>query len=72
LKVKDGNDGVIIGVSSLEQLDQNLKDCEKGPLPEEVLEALNKAWRVTQPDTPNYWHLDLKYTYDTRKALFGV
>jgi aflatoxin B1 aldehyde reductase len=72
LNIKDGNDGVIIGVSSLEQLDENLKDCEKGPLPEEVLQALDKAWRVSQPDTPNYWHLDLKYTYNTRKALFGV
>ncbi|KAK0108405.1 hypothetical protein ONS95_003213 [Cadophora gregata] len=71
LNVKDGNDGVIIGVSSLAQLDQNLKDCEKGPLPEEVLQALDKAWKVSQPDTPNYWHLDLKYTYDTRKALLG-
>ena len=46
LNVKDGNDGVIIGVSSLAQLDQNLKDCEKGPLPEEVLQALDKAWKV--------------------------
>lgn len=88
LNIKDGNDGVIIGVSNIDQLDQNLKDCEKGPLPEEVLQALvcllkvslkiellpltlskDKAWKVSQRDTPNYWHLDLKYTYDTRKAL---
>ncbi|CZS92236.1 related to aflatoxin B1-aldehyde reductase GliO-like [Rhynchosporium graminicola] len=72
LNVKDGTDGVIIGVSSLDQLDQNLKDCEKGPLPEEVLQALDKAWKISQPDTPNYWHLDLKYTYDTRKALLAL
>lgn len=72
LNVKDGNDGVIIGVSSIEQLDQNLKGCEKGPLPEEVLKALDDAWLISKPDTPNYWHLDLKYTYDTRKALFEV
>jgi len=71
LNIKDGNDGVIIGVSSLSQLDGNLKDVEKGPLPQEVLDALDKAWLVSKPDTPNYWHLDLKYTYDTRKALFG-
>lgn len=69
LNITDGSDGVIIGVSSLDQLDQNLKDCEKGPLPEEVLQALDQAWKVSQVDTPNYWHLDLKYTYDTRKAL---
>lgn len=71
LNITDGNDGVIIGVSNIDQLDQNLKDCEKGPLPQEVLDALDEAWKVSLPDTPNYWHLDLKYTYDTRKALFG-
>ena len=71
LNIKDGNDGVIIGVSSIAQLETNLKDCEKGPLPQEVLDALDQAWLVTKVDTVNYWHLDLKYTYDTRAALFG-
>ena len=62
-------DGVVIGVSSYEQLESNLKDLEKGPLPEEVIKALDEAWLITKPTTPNYWHLDLKYTYDTREAL---
>lgn len=65
-----GRDGVIIGVSSFSQLESNLRDLEKGPLPEEVVKALDEAWLVTKPTTPNYWHLDLKYTYDTREALF--
>lgn len=72
LKVLDGNDGLIIGVSSLSQLDGNLADAEKGPLPDEVVKALDEAWNVTKVDTANYWHLDLKYTYDTRKALYGL
>ena len=38
----------------------------------EVLKALDEAWAVAKADQPNYWHLDLKYTYDTRKALFGI
>lgn len=71
LKVLDGNDGIIIGVSSVDQLEANLNDLEKGPLPEEVVAALDRAWKVAEPATPNYWHLDLKYTYDTRKVLFG-
>lgn len=71
LNVTDGNDGVIIGVSKLEQLDQNLKDCQKGPLPDDVIKALDEAWMIAKAETPNYWHLDLKYTYDTRKALFN-
>ena len=61
LNIKDGgNDGVIIGVSALSQLDQNLKDCGKGPLPEEVVKALDEAWLITKKDTHNYWHLDLE------------
>lgn len=65
-----GRDGVIIGVSSFAQLESNLRDLEKGPLPDEVVEALDQAWLVTKATTANYWHLDLKYTYDTQEALF--
>lgn len=72
LNVLDGDDGIIMGASSVEQLDSNLKDCEKGPLPEEAVKVLDEAWEACKGDTPNYWHLDLKYTYDTRNALFGV
>lgn len=71
LKIKDGNDGVIIGVSSFDQLKSNLADLEKGPLPDDVVKALDEAWMIAKPNCPNYWHLDLVYTYDTRKALFG-
>lgn len=71
LKINDGNDGIIIGVSSKKQLEQNLDAVEKGPLPDEVVKALDEAWLIAKPTTPNYWHLDLKYTYDTQKALFG-
>ncbi|KAJ5613397.1 Aflatoxin B1 aldehyde reductase member 2 [Penicillium lagena] len=65
-----GGDGILIGVSSFDQLETNLRDLQKGPLPEEVLQVLDKAWMVTKPTSPNYWHLDLKYTYNTQEALF--
>jgi aflatoxin B1 aldehyde reductase len=72
LDVKDnGGDGIIIGVSSKQQLENNLRDLEKGPLPDEVVTVLDQAWIKCKGTAPNYWHLDLKYTYDTRKALFG-
>jgi len=58
LNIMDGNDGVIIGCSSVAQLDENLKDCKKGPLPAEIVEALDKAWSVTKVDTPNYWRME--------------
>ncbi|EAS30419.3 aldo/keto reductase [Coccidioides immitis RS] len=72
LNIKDGgNDGIIVGVSSLKQLEGNLADIKKGPLPEEVVATLDEAWLVAKPTTTNYWHKELKYTYDTTKALFG-
>ena len=71
LKIKDGNDGVIIGVSKLHHVADNLAYLEKGPLSEEVVEALDAAWAVAKGGAANYWHLDLKYTYDTEAALFG-
>ncbi|RDW89875.1 aldo/keto reductase family protein [Aspergillus mulundensis] len=70
LNIKDGRDGIIVGVSSFAQLESNLKDVQKGPLPEEVIEALDKAWLAAKATTPDYWHLDLKYTYNTQEALF--
>ena len=72
LKIKNGGrDGIIIGVSSFAQLEGNLKDLEKGPLPDDVVKTLDEAWLITKATTPNYWHLDLKYTYDTQSALFN-
>ncbi|KAJ5865841.1 Drug/metabolite transporter [Penicillium rubens] len=66
-----GRDGVLVGVSSFAQLETNLADLQKGPLPEEVVQALDQAWLVAKSNSPDYWHLDLKYTYDTQKAVFG-
>lgn len=33
-------DGIILGASKIEQLQQNVKDIEQGPLPEGVVEAI--------------------------------
>ncbi|KAF9729105.1 hypothetical protein PMIN06_000008 [Paraphaeosphaeria minitans] len=71
MRTNGGNDGLIIGASSLSQLDNNLAVIEKGPLPKEVVDALDDGWLAAKPTTPDYWHMDLKYTYDTQEALFG-
>lgn len=56
LAPEGGNDGVIIGVSSFGQLETNLRDLEKGPLPAEVVAALDRAWEeVFQYKGPSYW-----------------
>ncbi|KAF2997404.1 hypothetical protein E8E13_005295 [Curvularia kusanoi] len=54
-RVKGGNDGVIIGVSSFSQLEGNLADLEKGPLPDEVVQALDEAWLVAKATAPTYF-----------------
>ena len=64
-------DGIIIGVSSLAQLESNIKDLEKGPLPDEVVQVLDDAWLHNKALASTYWRGELKYGYDTQKALFG-
>ncbi|KAI8626160.1 NADP-dependent oxidoreductase domain-containing protein [Xylariaceae sp. FL1651] len=54
-KSKGGDDGVILGISSYDQLVQNVEACEKGPLPDEVVEILDKAWAITRGEAPTYW-----------------
>ncbi|TQV95005.1 hypothetical protein V2A60_009917 [Cordyceps javanica] len=65
-----GNDGIILGVSSVEQLESNLDNIEKGPLPEDVVQALDKAWEAAKQEAAPYWHGTLEYSYDTQRALF--
>jgi aflatoxin B1 aldehyde reductase len=71
LKVKDGNDGIIIGVSSIAQLENNLDNLEKGPLPEEVVQALDQAWMISKTQSVVYWHGELKYGYNPQQVLFA-
>lgn len=54
-RAKGGNDGVIIGVSSFKQLEGNLADLEKGPLPEEVVKTLDEAWMIAKATVPPYF-----------------
>ncbi|KAI9148892.1 aflatoxin B1 aldehyde reductase member 2 [Paramyrothecium foliicola] len=51
---RGGNDGLIIGISSYSQLEQNIEACEKGPLPDEVVETLDRAWDRARGDAPTY------------------
>jgi len=48
-------DGVILGASSAEQLEMNCADSAKGPLPKDVVEALDKGWTNVGPSAPSYW-----------------
>jgi len=54
-------DGVLLGASSMEQLEQNLQACEissteNGLLPPSVLKAFENAWELTAAENPfAYW-----------------
>ncbi|KAH7471753.1 hypothetical protein FOMA001_g13288 [Fusarium oxysporum f. sp. matthiolae] len=47
LKAERG-DAIIVSASSLKQLEQNLAALEKGPLPEELVQAFDEAWGVAK------------------------
>ncbi|KAK5720619.1 hypothetical protein LTS12_027616 [Elasticomyces elasticus] len=55
LKGENG-DGIIIGASNIKHLEDNLEALSKGPLPEEVVEAINSGWSVVQGKELKYWH----------------
>lgn len=69
-RAKGGNDGIIIGASSVEQLESNLKDFEKGPLPEDVVDALDRAWMICKATAPNYWHGENQYSKESLDAVY--
>lgn len=54
-------DGLLLGASSLEQLDQNLQACavsaaaDQNALPENVLQAFEEAWVLTKEGAFPYW-----------------
>uniref|UniRef100_A0A8D0G6G8 Aldo-keto reductase family 7 like/pseudo n=1 Tax=Sphenodon punctatus TaxID=8508 RepID=A0A8D0G6G8_SPHPU len=48
-------DAVIIGMSNMDQLQQNLTCCEEDPLLPGVVEAFDKAWHLVAHDCPNYF-----------------
>lgn len=53
---REHGDAVIIGASSTNHIEQNLKDMEKGPLDQEVVDAVDQAWEIVKPNAPAYHH----------------
>ncbi|KAF2102305.1 Aldo/keto reductase [Rhizodiscina lignyota] len=45
---KEHGDAIIIGASSAKQLEANLVNLEKGPLPDDVLQALDEGWATVK------------------------
>ena len=49
-------DAIIIGASSVKQIEENLENLEKGPLPDGVVGAIGEAWKIVGGDNFTYWH----------------
>lgn len=49
-------DAILIGASSLNHIEQNMVDLEKGPLPEDVVAKVDEAWEIVKPVTTKYYH----------------
>lgn len=56
LMKKEHGDAIIIGASSAQQLETNLADFEKGPLPEEMLNAFDEGWAIVKGICKPYFH----------------
>ena len=53
----DRGDAILVGASKLHHLEQNMATVKVGPLPQDVVEAFEKAWAVTKGDSPEYFTL---------------
>ncbi|THU83613.1 Aldo/keto reductase [Dendrothele bispora CBS 962.96] len=53
---REYGDAVIIGASSVKHIEENMNDLDKGPLPNEVIEAVDAAWEVARPFAAKYHH----------------
>ena len=53
----DRGDAILIGASKLEHLRQNMETIKAGPLPDDVVEAFEAAWKITKGDSPEYFTL---------------
>ena len=53
---KDLGDGIIVGASSTRHLEENLQALDQGPLPQEVVDALDAGWAKIRGMPLKYWH----------------
>ena len=53
---REHGDAIIIGASSVKHMEENMLDLEKGPLPEEIVQALDQGWARCKGISIRYWH----------------
>lgn len=52
---REYGDAIIIGASSAAQLEENLTNLEKGPLPDELVKAFDEAWAIVKGQCKPYF-----------------
>ncbi len=52
---EERGDGIIVGVSKITQLQQNVEAVKQGPLPDDIVDAFEDAWNICRPDAPEYF-----------------
>ncbi|KAG8849798.1 hypothetical protein FRB96_000621 [Tulasnella sp. 330] len=60
------HDGIILGASNVSQLEKNLIDSEKGPLPDALLPVIDRAWKMVAPVATDYWY---PFPQETKKQM---
>ena len=51
----DRGDGIILGASKFEQLQENLQAFDPAPLDESILDILDRGWEIIKPDCFRYF-----------------
>ncbi len=51
----DHGDGIILGASSVEHLEQNMMACKQPSLPQPVLDVLDRGWEIIKPNCFRYF-----------------
>lgn len=48
-------DGILLGASRIDQMEQNMVAAKQGVLPNSILDAMDAAWEIAKPDSPAYF-----------------
>ncbi|KAH9814637.1 NADP-dependent oxidoreductase domain-containing protein [Melampsora americana] len=48
-------DAIILGASSVDQIEMNCSHSEEGPLPEDIVASVDLAWETVKAECPSYW-----------------
>jgi aflatoxin B1 aldehyde reductase len=51
----EAGDGIILGVSSIEHLSENMDACDSAPLDPAIVDILDRGWQLIKPDCFRYF-----------------